>query len=143
MEIIKSMNGKNKFLNIDSLNIDSNTIETAQAIENIEKQHIDELRAHIQQYFTPLEIETMKYIAQNMPSKKIAQIQNVTKSTIERRKEYIIEKASKYFPEIVIDKKQILTIKNIVWTFHLLDEDDSENTFIDRLKDFIKTKENK
>ena len=125
------------------LNIDSNIVETAKEIDEIEQKHNAELRAYIQQYFTPLEVETMKYIAQGLESKEIAQIYKVTKSTIERRKEYIIEKAEKYIPEIVINKKQILTIKNIVHTFHLLDGDDSENTFIDRLKDFIKIEENK
>lgn len=125
------------------INIDSNIFETAKEIDEIEQKHNAELRAYIQQYFTPLEVETMKYITQGLKSEQIAHIQNTKKTSIDRRKERIIEKAYKYMPEMVIDKKQILTIKNIVHTFHLLDEDDSENTFIDRLKDFIKIEENK
>ena len=125
------------------INIDSNIFETAKEIDEIEQKHNAELRAYIQQYFTPLEVETMKYIAQGLKSEQIAHIQNTKKTSIDRRKERIIEKAYKYMPEMVIDKKQILTIKNIVRTFHLLDGDDSENTFIDRLKDFIKIEENK
>ena len=125
------------------INIDSNIFETAKEIDEIEQKHNAELRAYIQQYFTPLEVETMKYIAQGLKSEQIAHIQNTQKTSIDRRKERIIEKAYKYMPEMVIDKKQILTIKNIVRTFHLLDGDDSENTFIDRLKDFIKIEENK
>ena len=125
------------------INIDSNIFETAKEIDEIEQKHNAELRAYIQQYFTPLEVETMKYITQGLRSEQIAHIQNTKKTSIDRRKERIIEKAYKYMPEMVIDKKQILTIKNIVRTFHLLDGDDSENTFIDRLKDFIKIEENK
>ena len=125
------------------INIDSNIFETAKEIDEIEQKHNAELRAYIQQYFTPLEVETMKYIAQGLKSEQIAHIQNTKKTSIDRRKERIIENAYKYMPEMVIDKKQILTIKNIVRTFHLLDGDDSENTFIDRLKDFIKIEENK
>ena len=125
------------------INIDSNIFETAKEIDEIEQKHNAELRAYIQQYFTPLEVETMKYITQGLRSEQIAHIQNTKKTSIDRRKERIIEKAYKYMPEMVIDKKQILTIKNIVHTFHVLDEDDSENTFIDRLKDFIKIEENK
>ena len=125
------------------INIDSNIFETAKEIDEIEQKHNAELRAYIQQYFTPLEVETMKYITQGLKSEQIAHIQNTKKTSIDRRKERIIEKAYKYMPEMVIDKKQILTIKNIVHTFHLLDGDDSGNTFIDRLKDFIKIEENK
>ena len=125
------------------INIDSNIFETTKEIDEIEQKHNAELRAYIQQYFTPLEVETMKYITQGLRSEQIAHIQNTKKTSIDRRKERIIEKAYKYMPEMVIDKKQILTIKNIVHTFHVLDEDDSENTFIDRLKDFIKIEENK
>lgn len=129
--------------NDEFINIDSDIIETAQAIENIEKQQDNGLRAYIQKHFTELEIETMIYIAQGLKSEQIAQKQNTKKTSIDRRKERIIEKAYKYMPEIVIDKKQVLTIKNIVHSFHLLDGDDSENTFINRLKDFIKINENK
>jgi len=120
--------------------IDSDTVEL---INHIEEKNTAELRAYIKDFFTPLEIETMKYIAQGLKSEQIAHIQNTKKTSIDRRKERIIEKTHKYMPEMVIDKKQILTIKNIVRTFHLLDGDDSENTFIDRLKDFIKIEENK
>lgn len=104
------------------LNMDSDIVETAKEIDEIELKHNAELSAEIQQYFTPLEIETMKYIAQGLESKEIAQIYKVTKSTIERRKEYIIEKANKYIPEMVINKKQILTIKNIVYHYKLYDD---------------------
>lgn len=123
--------------------INSDIVENALQIENFENQKNDKLRAYINNIFTSLEIETMKYIAQNLESKEIAQIQNVEKSTVERRKERIFEKASKYLPEMVVPRKIILSIKNIVYSYHLLGNDESDEAFIDRLETFIKLNKNR
>jgi len=111
-------------------------------LEKRENEQDVELKKFIHKFFTNLELETMAYIAQDYTTKEIADIYKsknikVKTSTIERRKEYIMEKIYKYFPETVIQGQTISTIKEIVYTFHILEND--EDVITTRLKHYIKT----